>query len=155
MFKSFKEFIGEDAGVYVDVKPDLASLQLDKANEDLETITLRPFQNSSVFVNAVRGTLERYGIALPVTSTMQQLSLEGELTYALGETGMFVYVVWNQNPEGILEGYAQIVNKEDLDDLQGISGEPEEVKELDPTPPSLRYPKARRDDDSGNTNEYP
>lgn len=152
----FKEFISEGAGVYVDVKPDLATLQLDPANDDLEKVTLRPFQNSSVFINAVRGTLERYGINLPAHSSMQQLSLEGEITYELGQSGLFIYMVWNQDPEGRLEGYAQIVNAEDLADLQALKGEPEEVDNTDPdpTPISMRYPKARRDDDSGNDAEY-
>ena len=151
----FKEFLSEDAGVYVDVKPDNARLNMDKANDSLDDVTLDPFVNSAVFINAVRATLERFGIVLPAHSQMHQLTLEGEISYELGESGLYIYMVWNQDPEGNVEGYAQIVNKEDLDDLQALNGEPEEVKNEDPTPPSMRYPKARRDDDSGNTNEYP
>jgi hypothetical protein len=159
MRKTFKEFITEEhQRVEIDIDPKLALLQLDKANEDLEAVTLRPFQNSAVFVNTVRGTLERYGIVLPAYSNMQQLSLEGETVYALGSSGMFVYMVWNLNDEQVLEGYAQIVNQEDLDDLKELNASSDEGIQREPSALKVsdwrRYPPARRDDDSGNDDEY-
>ena len=154
---TFKEFITEDHHqVEIDIDPKVALLQLEKVNEDLEAVTARPFQNSAVFINAVRGTLERYGILLPPYSNIQQLSLEGETVYALGESGMFVYMVWNLSDEHALEGYAQIVNSEDLEDLKQQNAPEENFKEPSELKVSdwRRYPPARRDDDSGNDSEY-
>jgi hypothetical protein len=153
----FKEFIAEEGEVHLDVDPKLALSNLDKANDDLDKVTDATFRNSAVFINAVRGTLERYGILLPAFSNMQQLSMEGETVYALGDSGMHVYMVHNLNNEGAVEGYATIVNKSDLDDLLRLKGEPDESipDAPDSNPGKLPwYPKARRDDDSGNDNEY-
>lgn len=154
--QSFKQFVAEETEIHIDVTPDLALSNLDKLNEDLDAVTAEPFVNSALFVNSVRGTLERYGIVLPAHSNMQQLAMEGEWVYALGESGHFVYMVHNLDPEGAVEGYAQIVNQEELDDLASLGG----IDTVEPEPnnkePSewMKYPKARRDDDSGNTNEY-
>lgn len=154
----FREFINETSHITIDIDAkDGFVAQIEKANEDLEAVTAKPFINSSIFINSVRGTLERYGIILPAHANLQQLASDGEYVYSLGETGQFVYIVFNPSPEGHIEGYAQIVSQEDLDDLLSIQG-----NEMDPEPESVpqgpsewaKYPKARRDDDSGNDNEY-
>lgn len=154
----FKEFVTEDATVVIDIQPDLALSHIDKANEDLEEVTKMPFVNSALFVNAVRGTLERYGIVLPAHSNMQQLSLEGEVVYQLGNSGHYVYMVHNLDPDGGIEGYASIVDEEELHDLSGLDFDNDEGMDepKDNTEPSewMKYPKARRDDDSGNNDEY-
>lgn len=153
--QSFKQFIQEETEIHIDVNPEFALSSIDKVNEDLDAITAEPFVNSALFVNAVRGTLERYGIVLPAHSNMQQLDMEGEWVYALGESGHFVYMVHNLNPEGSVEGYAQIVDQEELNDLASMGG----IETVDPdesNQPSewKKYPPARRDDDSGNDAEY-
>jgi len=152
----FKEFINEETEVQLDIDPKLALSNLDKANDDLDKVTDTTYRNSATFVNAVRGTLERFGILLPAESSMAQLSMEGEWVYALGESGMYVYMVHNLNNEGAVEGYATIVNESDLNDLLALKGESDEsIPEPDSNPGKLPwYPKARRDDDSGNDNEY-
>jgi hypothetical protein len=155
----FKEFVlGEEHVVInIDMK-DVPSDSVDKVNEDLDTITLNPFVNSAMFVNSVRGTLERYGILLPAHSNMQQLALEGEYVYQLGNSGQYVYMVHNLNPEGNVEGYAQIVDSEELEDLKDLNDtDDEDIVEPDnDNGPSewMKYPKARRDDDSGDNAEY-
>lgn len=156
MLRSFKEYFTEEETIVIDVNPEYTLSNIDKANADLDAVTEVPFVNSALFVNAVRGTLERYGVILPAHSNMQQLQLEGEWVYQLGDSGHFVYMVHNLSPEGAVEGYAQIVNQEELDDLAEL-GIPETVEsEEDRTQPTewMKYPKARRDDDSGNTDEY-
>lgn len=157
----FKEFVTEEHTAEVDldnVTPEYVLSHLDKANEDLDAVTENPFTNSALFVNAVRGTLERYGIVLPAHSNMQQLSMEAEFVYALGESGHFVYMVHNLNPEGYVEGYAQIVDAEELQDLKAMNDdwEDEDSAGDQGTGPSewKKYPPARRDDDSGNDAEY-
>jgi hypothetical protein len=157
----YKEFIAEEHTVEVEldnVEPTLVLSHIDKANEDLDRVTAEPFVNSALFVNAVRGTLERYGIVLPAHSNMQQLSMEAEYTYAIGDTGHYVYIVHNLNPDGYVEGYAQIVDSEELEDLKELNDDDgeESADDDDSSEPSewMKYPKARRDDDSGNTDEY-
>jgi hypothetical protein len=157
---SFREFIKESTEhVQIDIDLNKGPLgQIEKANEDLDAVTANPYVNSAMFVNSVRGTLERYGILLPAHANMQQLSLEGEYVYALGNSGQYVYMVHNLNPEGNVEGYAQIVGQDDLDDLLSLTTDENDVDEPENKnqEPSewMKYPKARRDDDSGNTNEY-
>lgn len=153
---SFKEFLNEEHQE-IDINPEFALTQIDKINEDLEAVTAKSFVNSALFVNAVRGTLERYGIVLPAYSNMQQLTLEGETVYALGESGYHVYMVWNLDEDHACEGYATIADHEELEDLYSLNDEDEEPTEGKPDgEPSewMKYPKARRDDDSGNDAEY-
>lgn len=150
----FKDFLSEETHVVIDGHPDLALMSIDKVNEDLDAVTLQPFVNSALFVNAVRGTLERYGIVLPAHSNMQQLSMESEVVYSLGDSGFYVYMVHNLNPDGYVEGYASIVDEEELGDLAALGGEVDAEEFEQPEPPKPFIPPARRDDDSGNTAEY-
>lgn len=162
---NFKEFITEsvectDRGTEI-AAPDQKLLMnnLAKINQDLDAVTEHPFVNSALYVNAVRGTLERYGIILPAASNMQQLSVEGETIYTLGDSGWYIYMVHNLNKEGYAEGYAQIVDEDELDDLAADeAAAPEDVVQPAPSgsaPPRKPWiPPARRDDDSGNDNEY-
>ena len=152
----FKDYIAEDHTVEIDlnnVEPSLVLSHLEKANEDLDRVTEEPFVNSALFVNAVRGTLERYGIVLPAHANMQQLSVEAEYVYAIGESGYYVYIVHNLNPDGYVEGYAQVVDSEELEELKDMDDDDFE-EEREETPQQPKYPPARRDDDSGNSNEY-
>lgn len=151
----FREFLNEEEYVHIDFDVNNSSLgDLEKINEDLDAVTANPYVNSAVFVNSVRGTLERYGIVLPAHVNMQQLSLEGEYVYSLGDSGQFVYMVHNLDDNGNVEGYAQIVDSDELEDLIDLNAEePTEDVEAEVSD-WAKYPKARRDDDSGNTNEY-
>jgi hypothetical protein len=161
MMLKFSEFLKEEEGdvnATIEVSNvDYTLSNIDKANEDLDAVTLNPYVNSAMFVNSVRGTLERYGIILPAHSNMQQLSLEGEWVYALGDSGHYIYMVHNLDDEGSVEGYAQIVDSEELEDLKALQGDDDSTAvEPDDSGPSewMKYPKARRDDDSGDTAEY-
>lgn len=153
---SYKEFLKENQQepaipIVGDHKFTLDNL--DKANEDLDLVTNTTFVNSSIFVNAVRGTLERFGVVLPAASNMQQLAIEAEYVYALGDSGHYVYMVHDLDPDGHVEGYAQIVDQEELADLKELDDD--EDNQLPSEPNQIRkYPPARRDDDSGNDSEY-
>jgi len=156
----FKEYLNERTHVEIDVAPDAWLPQLDKLNQDLEQVTLKSFVNSALFVNAVRGTLERYGILLPPFSNMQQLSMESEVVYALGESNHFVYMVHNLDPDGYVEGYAQVIEQADLDALGTMDrlGDEEELEahHHDPLDDVNRMRRQVRhsNDDSGNDAEY-
>ena len=147
----FKEFLYEQEDLVIDDVPNQALIQIDSINDELDTVTNTPFVNSAIFMNTVRLTLERYGIIIPPGYEVPMLSLESESAYALGESGYYVYVVHNLDDDGNVEGYAQLVNLEDLNDLMSS----EMVSSNTPEPEeNRRYPAARRDDDSGNDAEY-
>lgn len=152
----FKEFITEEEQLHIDVDPEQAMKQLDQVNSDLETVTASPFMNSAVFMNAVRGTLERYGIILPPSYVMPTLSAEAETVYTLGETGKFLYICHNPNADSLIDGYAQIVDEEELDELVDMDkfADQEESLEAEYSVRKPWVPPARRDDDSGNNSEY-
>jgi hypothetical protein len=151
----FRKFLEEEEYVAIDVDLKNSPLgDIEKINEDLDAVTANSFANSGVFVNAVRGTLERYGILLPAESNMQQLALEGEYIYALGDSGQYVYMVHNLDDNGSVEGYANIVDGDELEDLKELNDD-EPTEDVEPQVSDwAKYPKARRDDDSGETAEY-
>lgn len=153
---SFKEFIKEEEQLVIDIKADESPFMtsLDKLNADLDAVTDRPFTNSAVFMNAVRGTLERYGVLLPPNYVIPALAAEAETTYTLGDSGLYLYICHDMN-DGAIEGYAQIVNEDELNALtdMGVEDSEDDQDEED----VLRkpwIPPARRDDDSGNDSEY-
>ncbi len=137
---------------------------VDKVNEDLDRVTVNPFVNSSLFMNTIRGTLEKYGILLPHNDCMPQIELEGEKLYGLGY-GYSLYIVHNLDPDGNIEGYATIADEDELDELLGMEDEDEECENCgstdcdcdeysDDSVQRRWTPPARKDDDSGNSSEY-
>lgn len=178
--KRFREYLSEAEHVELSVDSAVWEPQLDKMNFDLEAVTSEPFLNSALFVNAVRGTLERYGILLPAHSNMQQLSVEAEVVYDLVDdltsnrqdytqggdekdsvNPRYLYMVHNLDPNGNVEGYAQIVNQEELDALGSMDRLSDEeefeagVADQDNTwLANWRKQQRHTNDDSGNTNEY-
>jgi hypothetical protein len=154
----FKEFLNEQEELVIDVQPDVALQNLDGLNSDLDGVTENPFMNSAIFMNAVRGTLERYGILLPPSYVVPTLSAEAETVYTLGESGYYLYMCHNQNKDSLIEGYAQVVDEDELNDLVDMDKLAAEEDELENEYSTRKtrnpYPAARRDDDSGNDSEY-
>ena len=171
---SFKDYLKEEWDTsIIEVDSKLWREHVDVLNAELEKVTEKDFINSHVFMNTVRGTLERYGILLPRYLSVEQ---EAEIVYTLhdhtddsrqdytqggeknydGEPDLekFLYIVHNLSPEGHVEGYAQIVDEGALEELKhmGVSDLPTEPEVVTPQKPWI--PPARRDDDSGNTDEY-
>lgn len=152
----FKEFITEQEDLNLDVDGSVVLKVVDEVNVALDLVTARPFVNSAVFMNAVRSTLERYGIVLPPSVVMPMLSTEAETVYSLGDTGMYLYIVHNQDEAGV-DGYAQIVDEDELGDLQSMSQMEGEDDEMEDDAAARRWiPPDRRhaSDDSGETSEY-
>lgn len=162
----FNEFLKEAADDVLEID-DARRLMNNKdtLNSELDALTSRPYQNAPIFLVQLRGVLERYGINLPQSATPNFLNLSAELVYSLssasssmpaGEdtaklTDQNLYVVFDTNDDGYVDGYAQIVDKSELKDLLGM--DPTEY--LDHNPIRKQWiPPARRDDDSGNTDEY-
>ena len=149
----FSEFLKEETEDVIDT--DLAHLMgnQETLNNELDSLTEKPYQNAPIFLTQLRGVLERYGINLPQTATTNFMDLSGELAYALGESGLYLYIVYDTNADGYVDGYAQIVTADELGDLANM---PQELlntnRNLMPVRHSDWYRK--RDDDAGNDNEY-
>lgn len=152
----FKEYINENAAFYAPNPIEVDSRRLmqivDSLNAELEVLTTKPYQNAPIFLNQLRGCLEKSGMLLPANATPHFLNLSAELIYVMGTTGYHLYIVYDTSDDGYVDGYAQIVNSEDLKDLLGMDpseymGHNEIVQR-----PSTWY--AKRDDDSGDDSEY-
>lgn len=148
----FKEFFVEQEETLSIETPHLEAI-LDNVNADLDGLADRVYQNSVVYINAVRGTVERYGILIPPSYGMAAMSMNAELVYKLGESGKFLYIVHDTNEEGFVEGYAQVVNNDELKELSSLDSE-EWMRDDDEKVMPQKVPYVRRDDDSGNNDEY-
>jgi hypothetical protein len=168
MMQNFKDFINEEHTEpnYIEVDSRMIEHNKDAINADFDRLTAQPYTNAVVFFNQVRGTLERYGMIVPQTATRHFLNFDGEFAFKLGESPFNLYIVFNTHKNAYVDGYAQIVDDEELDALMSsdfgddeAQDESDEVKDeeeddmSDEMDVAEKYRK-RRDDDSGNTSEY-
>lgn len=124
---TFKEFLSEKTHVSIDIQADSGWLKrVPEINKDLLGVLAKPFLNSALFVNACRGTLERYGILLPAYQAIQQVSMEGDVVYALGNSGHYVHMVHNLDCDGFVNGHCKILDQAELDSLSGEELIPDE-----------------------------
>lgn len=151
----FKEYLNEEVSAEV-MQIDARHLEnnLDQLNTDLELLTAKPYQNAPIFLAQLRGFFERYGTLLPASATKYFLDLNAELVYALGDSGMFLYIVYDTNDDGYVDGYAQVVTKDELDDLAGTDGEGVLNKDRNLIAVQHSDWYRKRDDDAGNSDEY-
>lgn len=166
--QSFKNFISEERQIdtlRIETDSTVLKNNKDAMNADFDRLTAMPFQNPIIFYNQLRGTLERYGMIVPPGATKHFLNFDAELSMPLGESGLFLYVVFNTHKNTKVEGYAQIVDAEELqnlmnsDDAREEENEEDEDKEEemeddeDEMSDNEKYRK-RKDDDSGDDSEY-
>jgi len=151
----FNEFIIEASDGTLEVDAKYIEGNFDAINADLDALTEKPYQNAPIFLNQLRGTLERYGMLLPQSATPQFLDLGAEIVYLLGDSAYHLYIVYDTNEDGYVDGYAQVVSSDELSDLMATDSEDlldrEDDEDVKPRP-SDWYRK--RDDDAGNTDEY-
>lgn len=157
----FKQYLEEKHNVTIDIQSDSGWLKrVHEINADLAKVTARPFLNSPLFVNACRGTLERYGILLPSYQAVQQVSMELDVVYALGDSGYFVHMVHNLDRDGNVDGHCKVITQAELDTLAGeelVSDEEDcGCGHQNPNDAVVRMRKQvrRTNDDSGNDGEY-
>jgi hypothetical protein len=150
----FKQFINEEYPNTAVIEIDSRWLEnsLDAFNQELDTITAKPFASASVFLNLIMNTLNRRGMLLPQQALVNSMSTSAELVYPLGDTSHFLYIVFDTNADGYVDGYAQAVESDELQDL--VDMDKAEMFARNPVKlrPSTFY--AKRDDDSGNDSEY-
>jgi len=149
----FKDYITEDFDEMIEIDARNLSQNRDKLNDELDKLTEKPYQNAPIFLAQMRGVLERYGIQLPAKATDNFLQLSSEMVYVVGESDDHLYIVYDTNEDGYVDGYAQIVNSDELGALMDMDKR-EHFDEREPitTRPSTWY--ARREDDGGDTSEY-
>ncbi len=152
----FKEYLNENAAYYAPKPIEVDTRRLmqiaDSMNAELDVLTAKPYQNAPIFLNQLRGFMEKSGMVLPADATPHFLNLSAELIYAMGTTGYHLYIVYDTTDDGYVDGYAQIVNSEDLRDLLGMDPSEYMGHNQIVQRPSTWY--AKRDDDSGDDSEY-
>jgi hypothetical protein len=150
----FNQFITEEYEEILPVDEKYIESNAETINAELDKLTEKPYQNAPIFLNQLRGTLERYSLLLPQEANKHFMNLGAELVYKLGELDQYLYMIYDTNDDGFVDGYAQIVTSEELEDLLDMDSN--EILDTDRDPitmrPSTWY--AKRDDDSGNSDEY-
>lgn len=150
----FNQFINEEFDEVLPVDEKHLSKNIDTINAELDALTAKPYQNAPILLTQLRGALERFAVLLPQEVTKHFLNLGAEIAYKLGELDQYLYIVYDTNEDGFVDAYAQIVSEEELEDLFDMDSN--EVLNTDRDPitmrPSTWY--AKRDDDSGNDDEY-
>ena len=126
--QTFKTFINEEHGnpMHIEVDSNVLMNNKDAMNADFDRLTAMPYQNSIVFYNQLRATLERYGMIIPPGATRHFLNFDGELSFKLGDGSLYLYVVFNTHKNNKLEGYAQVVDEEELQKLMDAEDPREE-----------------------------
>ena len=147
----FNEFLKEENEDVIETDARHLLENQDALNTELDTLTAKPYQNAPLMLTQLRGVLERYGINLPQQATVNFMNLSAELVYTLGDTGCFLYIIYDTNEDGYVDGYAQVVDSEELSLLASS-----EVLNYDRAPIGIRHSDwyRKRDDDAGNTSEY-
>lgn len=150
----FKEYINEEFDEVVPVDEKHLEKNMDAINAYLEKLTAKPYQNAPILLNQLRGALERYAILLPQDATKNFMNLGAELAYKLGEAELYIYIVYDTNDDGFVDAYAQIVTPDELEALFSMESRAilNSEREKIAMRPSTWY--AKRDDDSGNSDEY-
>ena len=138
------------------IDSDFLFSNLELMNTELDILTQKQYQNSMIFLNQLRGFLDRFGMTIPAMDTKEFQQSSNEIVYALGNTDFYLYIVYDTSGStGYIDGYAQIVNHNDLNDLLNLNLDDEIENDgiYQNTMQAInRY--AKRDDDSGNSDEY-
>jgi len=152
--QKFKEFITEALDDVIDIDEKHLEGNMEQLNADLDAYTEKPFQNAPIFLNQLRGAMERYGMYLPASATPNFLNLNAELVFKLGESAYHLYIVYDTNDDGYVDGYAQVVTADELKDL--MSMDMSDIVNSDRDMIAVRHSDwyRKRDDDAGNTSEY-
>ena len=147
----FSEFLKEENEDVVETDTRHLLENQDALNAELDTLTAKPYQNAPLMLTQLRGVLERYGINLPQQATVNFMNLSAELVYTLGDSGCYLYLIYDTNEDGYVDGYAQVVDDEELSMLASS-----EVLNTDRNLIAVRHSDwyRKRDDDAGNTSEY-
>ena len=147
----FSEFLKEENEDVVETDTRHLLENQDALNAELDTLTAKPYQNAPLMLTQLRGVLERYGINLPQQATVNFMNLSAELVYTLGDSGCYLYLIYDTNEDGYVDGYAQVVDDEELSMLASS-----EVLNTDRNLIAVRHSDwyRKRDDDAGNSSEY-
>ena len=148
----FNEFLNEEYDETVEVDATHLLNNIDAINAKLDNITEKPYQNAPIFLTQLRGALEIYGVLLPASATANFLNLDAELVYMLSGSEHYLYIIYNTRDDGYVDGYAQVVDNSELNDLMAMDSS--ELLKNAPLPQKPWIPPARKDDDSGNDSEY-
>lgn len=154
---TFKQYITEANDATISVDYAHVEKNKDALNAELDALTEKSYQNAPIMLAQMRGVLERYGIQLPASATNNFINLSAELVYLLQGQGEeagdnHLYIVFDTNDQGYVDGYAQLVDSDELQDLVGMDAEDLEKEPI--YQKKMELPAKAKDDDSGNDDEY-
>jgi hypothetical protein len=139
----FNDYLNEEFDEILEIDTEFLENNMETMNAELDALTERPYKNAPVMLNQLRGLLNRYGLMLPDSANMHFLSMSAELVYMLGESNLHLYIVFDTNDDGFVDGYAQIVTDDELEDLVKMNTEDLVNSDRDPIAirPSTWYAK--------------
>jgi hypothetical protein len=132
----FNDYLNEEFDEILEIDTEFLENNMETMNAELDALTERPYKNAPVMLNQLRGLLNRYGLMLPDSANMHFLSMSAELVYMLGESNLHLYIVFDTNDDGFVDGYAQIVTDDELEDL--VKMETEDLVNSDRDPIAIR-----------------
>jgi hypothetical protein len=132
----FNEYLNEEFDEILEIDSEFLTNNMETLNAELDALTEKPYKNAPVMLNQLRGLLNRYGLMLPDSANMHFLSMSAELVYMLGESNLHLYIVFDTNEDGFVDGYAQIVTDDELEDL--VKMDTEDLLNSDRDPIAIR-----------------
>lgn len=132
----FNEYLNEEFDEILEVDSKFLQENVEKINAELDALTEKPYKNAPLMLTQLRGVLNRFGLMLPDSANALFLSLSAELVYMLGETNLHLYLVFDTNEDGFVDGYAQIVTDEELQDL--VNMDTDDLLDTDRDPITMR-----------------
>ncbi len=132
----FNDYLNEEFDEILEIDTEFLENNMETLNAELDALTEKPYKNAPVMLNQLRGLLNRYGLMLPDSANMHFLSMSAELVYMLGESNLHLYIVFDTNDDGFVDGYAQIVTDDELEDL--VKMETEDLVNSDRDPIAIR-----------------
>lgn len=132
----FNDYLNEEFDEILEIDSEFLTNNMETLNAELDALTEKPYKNAPVMLNQLRGLLNRYGLMLPDSANMHFLSMSAELVYMLGESNLHLYIVFDTNEDGFVDGYAQIVTDDELEDL--VKMDTEDLLNSDRDPIAIR-----------------
>ena len=147
----FREYLEEASTYALDADDRHITQVASELNAYLDKLTEKSYQNAPIFLNQLRGAMEKYGVLLGSDVTPAFLNLNAELVFSLGTTNLHLYVIYDTTDEGYVDGYAQIVTPDELQELLGMQLEEYINKPLQKQPRGLA---AKYDADASDAADY-
>jgi hypothetical protein len=100
---------------------------VEEVNQKFDSVLAGKFKNPEIILQTVQSILLGYGVNLPNIETD---GIDDEFVFNVesidGNDAMYLYIAVDQDDTGMFEGYAQIIDGEDLEDLEEMDDDIED-----------------------------